>query len=85
MCDDVTQGHIALNNILREVRKDWDKCEDNLLNQKVHNKYGTQHKPMPLKYAYLHSGKQNGCGESYVYQSQTYSTNHIALIIIGPM
>ena len=51
VCDEVTRGHIALNSFLREVRKDWDKYEADILYQKVYNKYGTHHKPMPLKFA----------------------------------
>ena len=53
VCDYERKGHAALNNIMREVKRDWAKYEADLLYQKVYKKYGRDQRPMPLKYAYI--------------------------------
>ena len=47
-----------MNNILRELRKNWTKYEADLLYQKVYNKYGKHHKHITLKYAYMLESRQ---------------------------
>ena len=74
VCDDSTKGHIALNNIMREVKKDWDKYESDLLYQKVYNKYGKHHKPIPLKYAYVLESR------NHAFPTQPHRPSHLLIM-----
>ena len=71
VCDAVTRDmQSALSNILREVRMDWAKYEEDLLYQKVHNKYGKHQKPMALKYACILESRQ------YAFPTQPYMSEY---------
>ena len=58
MC--VSWEHIALNNILKVVRKDRTKYDAHLLYQKEYNKYGNTTIPYAIQIC-LQSGKQVVC------------------------